>query len=164
MSDISSTGDFYQRLISFSEFSDFTDEHHFCAVPADWTVIISDVKGSTRAIEEGRYKDVNTIGAATISTVEERVKRDFPYVFGGDGATLLLAPRDVEAALDALCGLRRLAKENFDIELRIGSVLAKEVYDRGGKILVGKHELAAGKCIAVFRGGGLQRTCSPCRS
>lgn len=156
MSDISTTGDFYQRLISFPEFADFTDDRHFYAVPEDWTIVVTDVKGSTGAIEEGRYKDVNTIGAATISTVHEKLQREFPFVFGGDGATLLLAPRDLDAALDALCGLRRLAKENFDIELRIGCVGAKEVYERGGNILVGKHELAAGKCIALFRGGGLQ--------
>lgn len=156
MSGISSTGDFYQRIISFPEFSEFVDERHFSPVPDDWTVIITDVKGSTRAIEEGRYKDVNTIGAATISTVEEAIERDFPYVFGGDGATLLLPPADLDAAYDALCGLRRLSLENFEIELRIGSVTMKEIYDAGGQVRVGKHELAAGKCIALFRGGGLQ--------
>ena len=156
MSAISATGEFYQRIISFPEFFEFTDDRHFSAVPENWTVIITDVKGSTKAIEAGRYKDVNTIGAATISTVEEAIHREFPYVFGGDGATLLLPPADLEAAYDALCGLRRLSLENFEIELRIGSVAVKEIYEAGGQIRVAKHELAAGKCIALFRGGGLQ--------
>ena len=47
------------------------------------------MRDSTRAIAEGRYKDVNMIGAACINAVLNiSRKKSVPYVFGGDGATL----------------------------------------------------------------------------
>jgi hypothetical protein len=56
-------------------------------------VVLADVKGSTEAVRAGRYKDVNLVGAACI-TAALNVTRDLdlPYAFGGDGATVLIAP------------------------------------------------------------------------
>ena len=43
------------------------------------------------AIEAGRYKDVNVIGASIIISVLNAVGEvDLPYTFGGDGAALLV--------------------------------------------------------------------------
>lgn len=152
---VSGQSQFYHRLPSFSEFRDITDDRHFTRAPDDWFVVITDVKGSTKAIEAGRYKDVNTIGAASISVVQETLKEDFPYVFGGDGATLLIPPDSIETVLERLMQLERLSRENFDLGLRVGCIPVKEVHESDCRIEVAKHELAAGKCVAVFRGGGL---------
>ncbi len=146
---------FYSGLPSFPDFLEITRDEHFVRAPEDWFVIITDVKGSTKAIEAGRYKDVNTVGAASISVVQELLDEDFPYVFGGDGATLLIPPREIDRVLEALTRLERLSREKFKLGLRIGRVTVREVVQRGGSIEVAKHELAAGKCVAVFRGGGL---------
>ena len=90
------TADFYRNLESFPRFGENTDDRHYRAVPDDWVVILTDVKGSTRAIEEGRYKDVNTVGAAGIVAVFNSLDSlDFPFVFGGDGVTLLLDEKEV---------------------------------------------------------------------
>lgn len=45
--------------------------HSDCFVPIsnDWHILITDVISSTKAIESGRYKDVNIIGACSISTI-----------------------------------------------------------------------------------------------
>lgn len=155
MDSTTDNAQFYLNLPSFSEFRDLTDDRHFALAPDDWHVVITDVKGSTKAIEAGRYKDVNTIGAASISVVQEILKEDFPYVFGGDGATLLIPPNSIETVLDRLASLERLSREQFDLGLRVGSITVQEVHESGSRIEVAKHELAAGKCVAVFRGGGL---------
>lgn len=155
MDPTSKTTNFYQELASFSDFRSITDDQHFTLAPDDWMVVITDVKGSTEAIEDGRYKDVNTIGAASISVVQELLKCDFPYVFGGDGATLLVPPDSIEPVLDRLASLERLSREKFGLGLRVGSISVKEVHESGSRIEVAKHELAAGKCAAVFSGGGL---------
>ena len=145
----------YHNKASFTDFSDFTKAQNFTPVPESWLVIITDIKGSTKAIENGRYQDVNMIGAASISVLQELLKRDFPFVFGGDGATIVLPSSHSTEVFKALCGLRTLSKNRFGMVLRVGCVPVKEIYDRGGRIEFAKHELSASKCIAIFRGGGL---------
>lgn len=146
---------FYDQMISFKNFSEFTDPKYFDDIPESWCIIITDIKGSTKAIESGRYQDVNMIGAASVSVVQEVLDEDFPFVFGGDGATLVIPNKHKPEVFDALCGLRRLSQEQFDLGLRVGCVSVKEVYEKEGKLEVAKHELSASKCIAIFRGGGL---------
>jgi hypothetical protein len=146
---------FYLDLPSFSNFRDITEDRHFHHLPHDWYVVITDVKGSTKAIEAGRYKDVNTIGAASISVVQNQIRHDFPYSFGGDGATLLVPPGKIEQVTESLMRLASLSQLQFDMELRVGRITASEVSDEKCDIQVAKHELPGGKCVAVFRGGGL---------
>jgi len=146
---------FYVALPSFANFRDFTNDRHFTRAPDDWFVVITDVKGSLKAIEAGRYKDVNTVGAASISVVSDLLKQDFPYVFGGDGATLLVPPDAIDRVLDGLKRLQRLSTEQFQIELRVGRITVGEIHQAGCVIEVARHELTAGRCVAVFRGGGL---------
>ncbi len=147
---------FYESVPSFASFDEITNPEHFVRVPDDWHVVITDVKGSTQAIEAGRYNDVNMIGAAAIAAVQNRLAHaPFPYVFGGDGATLLIASSDIDGVLEALCGLKRLAAKRFDLGLRVGSVPVATLTARGAVIDVARYELAHGKCVAIFRGGGL---------
>lgn len=146
----------FDNMPSFQAFKDVTKDKFYQVAPDDWYVVITDVKGSIKAIEEGRYKDVNTIGAASISTVQNVLSPNvFPFVFGGDGATLLVSPTDIDKVLQVLLKLQVLSEENFGLGLRVGRVVVGEVHASGKTIEVAKHELTAGKCTAVFRGGGL---------
>ena len=147
---------FYANMASFSDFSDVTNDEHYVRVPLGWTVVITDVKGSTKAIEDVRYKDVNTIGVAAIAAVQNLLTDfDFPYVFGGDGATMLIPNRHIKAVSAELAALKNLSKKNFGLSLRVGMVDISEVSAEYICVEVAKHELCYGKCIAVFRGGGL---------
>ena len=84
---------FYHRLRAMAHFSDITDPGNYVPVPRDWQVVVSDVRGSTRAIAEGRYKEVNMAGAASIvAMLNIAGDSEVPFVFGGDGATLLIPP------------------------------------------------------------------------
>ena len=74
---------FYKDLTPFTVFKSFSDTDFYHCAPSDWYVIITDVQGSTKAIEEGRYKDVNTIGVAAITALQNVLPpSDFPFVFG----------------------------------------------------------------------------------
>lgn len=149
---------FYLDLPSFKDFKDVVGAGHFRPLPSDWVVVVADIQGSTKAIEEGRYKDVNTLGAAAIVAAQNAMdKVDFPFVFGGDGATLLVPPGAFEAVAAALDGVRALAREKFQMTLRVGAVKASELYASGFRVEVGKLELFAGKAMASFRGGGLSK-------
>ena len=55
---------FYSNLPVFLDYMGVADENNFHDVPDDWLIVVADVKGSTSAIESGRYKDVNILGAS----------------------------------------------------------------------------------------------------
>src|SRR6185369_15147618 len=147
---------FYEDLPSFADFKQVTGDRPFRPFPPDWKVVVADIQGSTQAIEAGRYKDVNIVGAAAIAAAQNAMdKRDFPFVFGGDGATLVVPAAAFDKVCAALDGVRRLARENFRLTLRVGAVEVAELYADGVKAEVAKFELIAGKTIASFRGGGV---------
>ena len=112
-----STGGFYKRVPAFGDFEGFTDPSRYQTLPADWRVVIADIRGSTKAIAEGRYKDVNMMGAACITAVLNALKQfdpvlDVPYVFGGDGATFAVPDDAVEKVRHAL--IRTRARRGLD--------------------------------------------------
>ncbi len=98
-----SSENFYRRLKPLANFSEAFRFENYSPLPDDWLILMSDVVGSTKAIEEGRYKDVNMLGASTITAVLNAVSRlEIPYVFGGDGASLAVPPSCAVRAEEAL--------------------------------------------------------------
>ena len=95
-----SSDDFYRDLIGFEGFSHITAPEHYRDAPEEWYVLLTDVMGSTQAIEAGKYKEVNLIGAAAIMAMLNVAEgHDLPYVFGGDGTTMLIPPSLLPKAL-----------------------------------------------------------------
>ena len=147
---------FYGNLPAVAEFGAIADLNSFQPVPENWVVLVADVEGSTKAIEAGRYKTVNMVGAATITAVLNiRGKTELPYVFGGDGATILIPDFLLEPARRALLGVQRLSEQKFNLKLRVGAVPLGEIRQRGADVLVCKYELSAHNFLAMFGGGGL---------
>jgi hypothetical protein len=147
--------DFYQSLPVLERFIDLADPTHYRTAPADWYVVITDVAGSTVAIERGQYKAVNVLGASSIMAVLNALAPlEVPFVFGGDGAVLLVPPSALGQARDALLGLRTIAQEAFGLTLRVGVVpvaaLAPEM-----PVKVAKFRLTPTYCQANFLGGGI---------
>lgn len=150
------TNDFFKNLKPLPSFQSFLDEDHFKPVPSDWYFILTDVQGSTQAIQEGRYKDVNTLGAASIAAAKNVMKNEeFPFVFGGDGATLLIPPKKYPAVMDGLLSLQSLAKQRFDLKLRVGALQISKILSEGHTLSVGKYELASGCFSAMIQGTGV---------
>jgi len=147
---------FYADLASFADARDVCNLSHYTEVPDGWTVIVTDVEGSTAAIEAGRYRDVNLVGAATITAARNAAPElQIAYVFGGDGATLLIPTAAAPIIRAALLGLRVVARERFGLGLRVGGVTVDELRARGAVVLVAKLEISKGLCLAMFAGGGL---------
>ncbi len=125
---------FYQKLKPFSDFKDFMNSKYYQEVPDSWFVFITDIKGSTLAVKEGRYRDVNMVGALGITAVLNETKTSLPFVFGGDGGTILVPPKLINKAKEALEKCIFVAKNNYKLELRVGLVSVKEILQRGGQI------------------------------
>jgi hypothetical protein len=152
-----STERFYADLPEFREFAEFTDLESYAPLPDDWTVLASDVVGSTIAIEQGRYKQVNMSGAATIMAVINAADGvDLPYVFGGDGAVIAAPPVVAEACKTALARAASMIAAIYDLELRVAAFPASDLRARGGDILVRKFGLGPGARLAMFAGDGLE--------
>jgi hypothetical protein len=148
---------FYADLPATIDFGAVADLEAYTPVPADWSVLLTDVIGSTDAVKRGRYKDVNLIGAGSIAAVLNAVPElSLPYVFGGDGASLVVPPRVVEPGRKALLALAAVAGQQFGLDLRVGVVPVKALLRRGAKIGVRKLQLSPGNDLALFSGQGLE--------
>ena len=148
---------FYNALAPIHDFADFVELDAYEPVPDDWIVMISDVQGSTRAIEEGRYKHVNMVGAASITAVLNTCgKIEVPFVFGGDGGTLVVPGALRKAAGDALIGLKAISQATFGLSLRVGAVPVADLRAQGADVRVRKYELSPGNYLAMFAGGGIE--------
>jgi hypothetical protein len=149
-----STHDFYAALPPFSRFDDVCDDDRFSEIPSDWDVVITDIQGSTQAIEAGRYKDVNAVGACSIiAALNATSGAQIPYVFGGDGATLLIPSALRPAVAAALTHVRKLARDQLSLTLRVGIVPAADL--PLGSVRVAKFQASAHVQLAMFSGGGL---------
>ena len=147
---------FYKNLLPFTNSIELTDLKHFVAAPATWSLIMTDVRGSTKAIHEGRYKDVNVIGAATIVATQNACPNiEFPFVFGGDGATFIVPPEFIEKVKKALSHTRAVAKTQFNLDLRIAIFPIEKIYAEKKEILIAKLELSPKNSIAMIQGGGV---------
>ena len=147
---------FYKDMVRIYKISDITNESAFKSLPEDWIVIITDIVGSTRAIEDGHYKNVNIVGAASITcAINAASPYDIPYVFGGDGATIAIPPDCKGPVLRALSGQIALSKHNFSLDLRVGYISVRDLIKNGKLLEVARYEVAPGNDIAFFRGGGL---------
>ena len=149
---------FYSELPLLNNFRDITDLGNFVDVPDDWYIIVTDIRGSTKAIEAGKYKEVNLLGACSIVAVLNIAgKIEIPFVFGGDGATLLVGRSLLPAAKIALLATQQLAKAEFDLDLRVGAVPVKVVVAANYPVKIAKFKVSDNYSQAVFIGGGLTR-------
>jgi hypothetical protein len=147
--------DFYASLPALDRFIDLANPVYYRAAPADWYVLITDVVNSTQAIEQGQYKDVNVLGASSIMAVLNAVAPlDIPFIFGGDGATLLVPPSALHRARQALLGVQTMAQAAFGLKLRVGIVPVAAIA-RQKPLKVAKFRLTPSYCQASFIGGGL---------
>jgi len=146
---------FYSELSSFKDFQSVFNKSTYSDVPDDWYVVVCDIKGSTKAVAEGKYKDVNLIGAACVGTLSKI--GDDPFVFGGDGASFLIDPENLEPFLNELLKVKLASKNRFSLNLKVGFVQVSELMSLGTSVKIAKYELSKDKYIAKFSGGGLSK-------
>lgn len=150
------TDAFYSDLSPLDHFLQVTDTQNFTSVPNDWHIIVTDIRGSTKLIESGRYKEVNLLGAASIVVALNVAKTiEIPYVFGGDGASILIPPSLLEQIKLPLLSTQYLAKTQFGIDLRIGIVPVIDVVKAGYEVKVAKLKISENCNQGIFVGGGL---------
>jgi Protein of unknown function (DUF3095) len=147
---------FYGGIPVFRGFDRLMDPALYSPLPDDWTVGVADIVESTKAIANQRYKAVNMAGAAVIAAVTNALEgREFPFVFGGDGASFAVAPADLERARAALASTATWVREDLDLSMRVALVPLKAVHAQGLDIRVARFGPSPNLSYAMFSGGGL---------
>jgi hypothetical protein len=154
MTDDSDT--FYGGIAVFRGFGSLMDPALYSPLPDDWSIGVADIVESTRAIAEARYKAVNMAGASVIAAVTNALDgREFPFVFGGDGASFAVSPGDLERARDALAATATWVEESLDLVMRVALVPVAAVRAHGFDVRVARFGPSPNLSYAMFSGGGL---------
>ncbi len=136
----------------------FGDASLFAEVPQDWHVIVTDIENSTAVIRTGRHEIVNLIATGGIIAALNLARQSdltLPFFFGGDGATILMPPFLLEPALAALAAHRRNTRQNFGLELRVGSVPVLDLASSHRTLRISRLYLSDLFSIPVVLGHGL---------
>jgi hypothetical protein len=147
---------FYGTIPVFRGFASLMEPSLYSPLPDDWSIGVADIVESTKAIAQARYKAVNMAGAAVIAAVTNALEgREFPFVFGGDGASFAVAPDDLERAREALAATATWVREDLDLVMRVALVPVAAVRAQGLDVRVARFGPSANLSYAMFSGGGL---------
>lgn len=147
---------FYDTISVQSDFEKIVASDNYVSLPDDWFLGLADLENSTRLIEEGKYKTVNTVGAAIISAqINTYAQKRFPFVFGGDGATFAMPPSARAQAEKALDAVRRWTLNEFGLVLRTATFSMSDIRKAGFDVGVARHEASNSVDYAMFAGGGV---------
>jgi hypothetical protein len=147
---------FYSSIPVFRGFGKLMDPALYSPLPDDWTIGVADIVESTRAIADARYKAVNLAGAAVIAAVTNALEgREFPFVFGGDGASFAVSPDDLGRARDALAATAIWVKDDLDLVMRVALVPIAAIRAQGLDVRVARFGPSPNLSYAMFSGGGL---------
>ncbi|MDI4237538.1 MULTISPECIES: DUF3095 family protein [unclassified Bradyrhizobium] len=128
---------FYQALVPFDTFDDVLRRDRYRPLPHDWTIAVTDVSHSTEAIEQGRYREVNTVGAAVLAAVSNALPDlQFPSTFGGDGASFAAPSAYSSITKDTLAKTAAWAEDALGLTLRIAVIPIADIRAQHLDVLV----------------------------
>ena len=133
-------------------------ESFFHAIPADWSVIVTDIKNSSDAVSNGLSQIVNLVATGSIIAVLNITKEegfDIPFFFGGDGATLIVPDVVLGRCHDTLNQHQRNVNQEFSMHLRVGSMPISEIYKKGYILKLAKVVRNPLFSIPIVLGNGL---------
>jgi hypothetical protein len=132
------------------------DDAGYRPAPDDWLLAVTDIVGSTRAIAAGRHKTVNFVAAMAIGAAKNLCAPEpIPFLFGGDGAVLMVPPRCGDAMRRELARVRGVARRDHGLELRAGLAPAAELRRCGCDLRVARYEPTPGNHFGIFAGGAV---------
>ena len=130
----------------------------FAEMPLDWHIVITDIKNSTQAVMNGGHEGVNLIATGSIVTVLNlafSMEVSIPFFFGGDGATFIVPPIIIDKVMQAAAAYKANTLQNFNLELRTGTLPAAEIYAAGHHLHIAKYGASDVFVIPVVLGNGI---------
>ncbi len=153
-----STLTFYSDLPVVTEFEAVTRAESYAEMPDDWHLALCDVRNSTAAVANGKYRNVNSIGAAAITAILNAAGRiEVPFSFEGDGSLVFVPDALLADTRAALALARDMARDAFGLDLRIATVPVADLRAAGCSVRVARYRVSENYVQAVFTGGGIAR-------
>ena len=156
MDEASSSANFYAGLPVLPNFDAVADTRNFAQMPGDWHVAMCDVRNSTKAVEAGNYKHVNTVGASAVTAMLNAAGAiEIPFIFEGDGSAFCVPPQLLEDTKAALVTTQEMARDSFGLELRVATLPVTAIRAAGHDIWVARVRVSDNYIQAAFAGGGM---------
>lgn len=147
---------FYATLPAITDFEAITHAESYAALPDDWHVALCDVRNSTAAVADGKYRNVNSIGAAAITAIINAAGDiEVPFSFEGDGSLVCVPQQLLEVTRAALAKTQEVARDAFGLDLRIATVPVTVIRAAGFSVQVARYRVSENYTQAVFSGGGI---------
>lgn len=147
---------FYQALVPFDAFDDVMRRDRYRPLPNDWIIAVTDVSHSTEAIGKGRYREVNAAGAAVLAAVSNALPDlQFPFTFGGDGASFAAPAAYSSIIKDTLAKTAAWAEDALGFTLRTAVIPIAHIRAQHLDVLVARFAPSSNVAYAMFAGGGL---------
>jgi len=148
---------FYSAIPVFDDFGRLMEPSLYRPLPDGWLIGIADIVRSTDAIADQRYKAVNMAGAAVIAAMTNAMElREFPFVFGGDGASFAVAAADLDIAARALAETAAWVEEALHLTMRVALIPVEAIRAEGYDVRVARYAPSPHVSYAMFEGGGLK--------
>ncbi|MEL6191676.1 MAG: DUF3095 family protein [Bacteroidota bacterium] len=131
----------------------------FQEVPEEWHIVITDVKNSTAAVQDGQHENINLIATGSIIAalnIARKAGFEIPFFFGGDGGTMIVPPSILSQVMKAELEHSQNASQAFGLSLRVGQVPVKKVYEAGKKLLITKSKITQSYIMPIVLGEGLR--------
>src|SRR5664279_5362941 len=142
---------FFASLPLLAAARDTFEPSRYRRAPDDWELAVTDIVDSTAAIAQGRHKTVNFVAAMGIAALRNLcAPTRIPFLFGGDGAVVMVPPEYAAKARVELARVRGMAARDFRMTLRAGLVPVKELRRLGRDVLVGRYEPTPDNSFGVF--------------
>ena len=137
------------------------DESLFIGVPKNWHIVVTDIEGSSKAVENGQHNDINLTATGSIITVLNKIKTidtaiKIPYFFGGDGATFIIPNSIITPITTALNTYSVHIKKTLGLNLRVGTVILEEVYKNNVTLRIAKLKHNKYLTTPIVLGNGLK--------
>ncbi|MDX1544796.1 MAG: DUF3095 family protein [Christiangramia sp.] len=131
----------------------------FNEVPPNWHILVSDIRDSTSAIQEGHHHEVNLVATGSVIAVLNQAFKSgirIPFFFGGDGSILIIPEDLLDKSMTVLSKHKINSFNNFGLNLRIGNVPVSEVYDQDLELKIARTQITNLLNIPLVLGKGLQ--------
>lgn len=146
-----------ERARIFSDFSSILDYAAYEPLPDDWLIGITDVVDSASAVRRGAYHDVNFAGASVIAAIGNACGGyDFPFTFGGDGASFALPADNLANATAVLQQVMAFAQSDLHLTLRAGLLSVHEIRANRRDVRIARYAASEHATYSMFSGGGLR--------
>ncbi|MDR8392382.1 DUF3095 domain-containing protein [Aliifodinibius sp. S!AR15-10] len=147
---------FFTDLPLLESFFEISNPNNFYPIPDDWYIAITDIVDSTGAIDQGKYKMVNILGASPIVGMLNLGNKDeIPYTFGGDGCTLCIPPSLVTETRKVFRASREIGKAEYDLDLRAAIIPVNHIREAGFDVKVARYKVSDAYNQSIFSGDGL---------